>query len=93
MDLQEQITALNGEKNHLMNIIETLSAEKVALDQMLVICLKECHQAKRDVCLKDSMIGKLNNQIQSLLQEKEMLTASLKSATDELNKPEIEQNP
>jgi len=70
MELQEQVTALEGEKKHLISMVENLNCEKIALDQMIVNSIKEIFSLKKDVLIKDNAIQNLNQQIQTLLQEK-----------------------
>lgn len=70
MELQEQIDSLTTEKNNYLGIITKINNERVALDQMLVNGIKEIHQLKTEILVKDSSIKDLNAQIQGLLQEK-----------------------
>jgi hypothetical protein len=90
MELQEQITALTGEKKHLFSMIENLNCEKVSLDQMLVNALKETLAAKKDALMKENSINNLNNQIQGLLKENETLKAEIEQHINQRNELQVE---
>lgn len=74
MESIEQISALKDEiKNHLL-MIDHINAEKIALDQMYIVSLKELLNCKRDIILKDHIINSLNAIINSLNAKLESLT-------------------
>jgi hypothetical protein len=71
MELQEQITALQSDKNNLMNMVTNLNIEKIALDQSYVSSIKEVLELRKSLVMKDIKISELNTKIELL--EKESL--------------------
>lgn len=66
MELQEQVTALTAEKNHYFEMIQTINAEKIALDQHLVETLKQLLNIKKDLLLSEQKLKDAQEKIKSL---------------------------
>lgn len=77
MDLQEQVTALNAEKKHYLQIIDNINAEKIALDQMYVESLKISLAAKKELILLNANLKNELAKIDRLEKEKEELAIQL----------------
>lgn len=84
MDLQEKVTALEAEKKQYLQIIDHVNAEKLAIDQMYVLSLKDALNYRKEVILKDKQISDLNEQIRSINEDKAILIKELEGLKDTL---------
>ncbi len=73
MELQEQVISLQSEIKAYKEHCERINAEKLALDQMLVECLKSSLTYKTDYILKDEQNKKMVMEIEALKKELESL--------------------
>ena len=79
MELCEQVASLKKEIQVYKEHFESINAEKIALDQMLVECLKNSLTYKKELILKDEVVKKLNMEMDILkaqlssIKEKEAL--------------------
>jgi len=69
MELQEEVTALKSEIEMFKSAVESLQAEKLAIDQMLVESLKSSLENKKNVILKDEQVKKINIEMEKLKKE------------------------
>ncbi len=83
MELQEKITSLEAEKKQYLSIIDNINAEKIALDQMYVLSIKEVLNAKKEIIILNKNINEIKAKYEEILKEKE----SLQKSIDDLKKP------
>lgn len=88
MELAEKVSALEAEVQSLKNTIEFVSAERIAIDQLLVENLKLLVTAKKDLVLAQLNVNKMEAEKASLKHEK----AILEKQIAEFNKPKVEEN-
>jgi len=62
--------------------IDNLIADKIALDQMYTASIKELHECKKQLILKDDSVRKLIEQCQNHLKEIEELKKELEAAKE-----------
>lgn len=84
MDLQEKVIALEAEKKQYIQIIDNINAEKLALDQMYVVSLKDTLNHRKEVILKDKNIYDLNEKIKLINCEKEELIKKIEELENKL---------
>lgn len=83
MELQEQVTQLTNERNHYAKMIESINAEKTALDQMYVKTLQDMLGLKRDMILTNAELEKVKSELAVIKVEK----SKLQNRLDEVSKP------
>lgn len=91
MELQQELDALKNENKSYKDFLETVNAEKVALDQMLVENLKGSLNAKKEVILRDEQLKKLHLELELSSKEKSLLQKQLndlkaKNVEEEIDK-------
>lgn len=77
MELQEQVNALTAEVKLYKEHLESVNAEKLAIDQMLVENLKSSLETKKNIILQAEQVKKLNIEINVLKKEKEVIQKEL----------------
>jgi len=77
MELQEQLNAVQGELKVYKDSYENISAEKIALDQLLVQTLKGALDDKKSLILAQIQAQKDANEIRQLKVDKEALLNKL----------------
>lgn len=77
MDLQGQLTAAQAENNFLKQAIENVTAEKIALDQMLIENLKSLLNVRKEIILLHEKLRKESIIEKGLEKEKEALKKEL----------------
>jgi len=64
-------------------LIDSLTAEKVALDQSYVIVLQQAVDLRKQIFLKDKALIDLNNQLQEVIKERDHFKSTVeKLASD-----------
>lgn len=89
MELQEELTSLKAENKAYKDFAESLNAEKIALDQMLVESLKTSLNAKKESIMSGEKVKKLETEIKMLKQEIEILKGQLSEIKDKKVEKEI----
>jgi len=66
MELQEEFTALKSELEQYKSLLENSNAERIALDQMYVIALKNEVTFRKEVLLQNNKINELTKSLKLL---------------------------
>lgn len=66
MEVEKRIETLEAEKTHHISVIENISAEKIALDQMLVSQIKDTLNARRELIILTNSLNNEKNEVQNL---------------------------
>jgi hypothetical protein len=85
MDLQEQVNSLNAEKIQLLNFVENINAEKIALDQLLVESLKSSVSTKKELFLVNAKATKLEQENNDLKARQIEMQKNIDQLTNEVH--------
>jgi len=66
MELQEEFTALKSELEQYKSLLENSNAERIALDQMYVIALKNEVTFRKEILLQNNKINELTKSLKLL---------------------------
>lgn len=77
MELEERVKGLEAEKAQALSTIETIAAEKIALDQMLQKSIQETFLVRKDMAIMNANLMTANNEVtrlMGLIDEKNRIT-------------------